>query len=224
MMGKSALVLGSSGLIGSLLLEKLFNHPDYSTIITIVRKPQQINHPKLIEIVTDFNSDINLDDIETINSIFSCLGTTRKKTPDLDAYHKIEVDIPNQFAKLGIQKGLTKFHYISAVGANANSSNFYLKMKGEAEETLQKNTIKQLFLYRPSLLIGNRAEYRLAENISAKVFPLINFFLRGNLSKYKSIEAKKVAQSLIENDLHSTSNKVSILHYNEIINSINTTQ
>nr|WP_314545349.1 NAD-dependent epimerase/dehydratase family protein [uncultured Empedobacter sp.] len=223
-MGKSALVLGSSGLIGSLLLEKLFNHPDYSTIITIVRKPQQINHPKLIEIVTDFNSDINLDDIETINSIFSCLGTTRKKTPDLDAYHKIEVDIPNQFAKLGNQKGLTKFHYISAVGANANSSNFYLKMKGEAEETLQKNTIKQLFLYRPSLLIGNRAEYRLAENISAKVFPLINFFLRGNLSKYKSIEAKKVAQSLIENDLHSTSNKVSILHYNEIINSINTTQ
>lgn len=224
MMGKSALVLGSSGLIGSLLLEKLFNHPDYSTIITIVRKPQQINHPKLIEIVTDFNSDINLDDIETINSIFSCLGTTRKKTPDLDAYHKIEVDIPNQFAKIGNQKGLTKFHYISAVGANANSSNFYLKMKGEAEETLQKNTIKQLFLYRPSLLIGNRAEYRLAENISAKVFPLINFFLRGNLSKYKSIEAKKVAQSLIENDLHSTSNKVSILHYNEIINSINTTQ
>ena len=97
-------------------------------------------------------------------------------------------------------------------------------MKGEAEEILQKNTIKQLFMYRPSLLIGNRAEYRLAENISAKVFPLINFFLRENLSKYKSIEAEKVAQSLIENDLHSTSNKVSILHYNEIINSINTTQ
>ncbi|MGV0927635.1 NAD-dependent epimerase/dehydratase family protein [Empedobacter sp. ULE_I145] len=223
-MNKTALVLGSSGLIGSLLLEKLFNHPDYSTIITIVRKPQQINHPKLIEIVTDFNSDSNLDDIETINSIFSCLGTTRKKTPDLDAYHKIEVDIPNQFAKLGIQKGLTKFHYISAIGANANSSNFYLKMKGEAEETLQKNNIKQLFLYRPSLLIGNRAEYRLAENISAKIFPLINFFLRGNLSKYKSIEAEKVAQSLLENDLQLNSEKVSVLYYNEIINSINTTQ
>lgn len=223
-MNKTALVLGSSGLIGSLLLEKLFNHPDYSTIITIVRKPQQINHSKLIEIVTDFNSNINLDDIETIDSIFSCLGTTRKKTPDLDAYHKIEVDIPNQFAKLGIQKGLTKFHYISAIGANTNSSNFYLKMKGEAEGTLQKNNIKQLFLYRPSLLIGNRAEYRLAESISAKIFPLINFFLRGNLSKYKSIEAEKVTQSLIENDLHLTSNKVSILHYNEILNSINTTQ
>ncbi|WP_291116994.1 NAD-dependent epimerase/dehydratase family protein [Empedobacter sp. UBA7248] len=223
-MSKTALVLGSSGLIGSLLLEKLFNHPDYSTIVTIVRKPQEINHPKLIEIVTDFNLEINLEEIQQIDSIFSCLGTTRKKTPDLDAYHKIEVDIPNQFAKLGNQKGLTRFHYISAVGANANSSNFYLKMKGEAEETLQKNTIKQLFLYRPSLLIGNRAEYRLAENISAKVFPLINIFLRGNISKYKSIEAEKVAQSLIENDLHSTSNKVSILHYNEIINSINTTQ
>ena len=149
------------------------------------------------------------------------MGTTRKKTPDLGAYRKIEVDIPNQFAKLGNQKGLTKFHYISAVGANASSSNFYLKMKGEAEETLQHLNSEHLLFYRPSLLIGNRAEYRLAENISAKVFPLINFFLRGNLSKYKSIEAEKVAQSLIENDLHSASNKVSILHYNEIINSIN---
>ncbi|NOJ75448.1 NAD(P)H-binding protein [Empedobacter stercoris] len=223
-MNKTVLIVGSTGLIGSLLLEKLLNDPNYSKVITIVRKPQQLNHPKIMEIVTDFNSDINLDDVKSIDSIFSCLGTTRKRTPDLHAYRKIEVDIPNQFAKIGNQKGLTKFHYISAVGANANSSNFYLKMKGEAEETLQKNTIKQLFLYRPSLLIGNREEYRLAENISSKVFPLINFFLRRKLSKYKSIEAGKVAQSLIENDLHSTSNKVSILHYNEIINSINTTQ
>lgn len=221
---KTALVLGSTGLIGAILLKKLLNHPDYSTIVTVVRKPQQINHPKLIEVVTDFNSDINLDKIEQIDSIFSCLGTTRKKTPNLDAYHKIEVDIPNQFAKLGIQKGLVKFHYISAVGANSNSSNFYLKMKGEAEQTLQNNEIKQLFLYRPSLLIGHRGEYRMAENISTKVFPLINFFLSGKLSKYKSIEAEKVAQSLIENDLYSTPNKVTILHFNEIINSISTTQ
>ena len=219
---KTALILGSTGLIGSLLLDKLLNHSSYSKVITIVRKPQQFNHPKLVEIITDFNSEIKLNEIEKIDSIFSCLGTTRKKTPDLVVYHKIEVDIPNQFAKLGNQKGLTKFHYISAVGANASSSNFYLKMKGEAEKTLENNGLKQLFLYRPSLLIGNRAEYRLTENISAKIFPLINFFLRGNLSKYKSIEAEKIAQSLIDNDLNLTSNKVYILHYNEIIKSINT--
>lgn len=219
---KTALILGSTGLIGSLLLDKLLNHSSYSKVITIVRKPQQFNHPKLVEIITDFNSEVNLVEIEKIDSIFSCLGTTRKKTPDLDAYHKIEVDIPNQFAKLGNQKGLTKFHYISAVGANVNSSNFYLKMKGEAEKTLENTGIKQLFLYRPSLLIGNRAEYRLTENISAKIFPLINFFLSGNLSKYKSIEAEKVAQSLLANDLHATTEKISVLHYNEIIHSINT--
>ena len=219
---KTALILGSTGLIGSLLLDKLLNHSSYSKVITIVRKPQQFNHPKLVEIITDFNSEIKLNEIEKIDSIFSCLGTTRKKTPDLVVYHKIEVDIPNQFAKLGNQKGLTKFHYISAVGANASSSNFYLKMKGEAEKTLENNGLKQLFLYRPSLLIGNRAEYRLTENISAKIFPLINFFPRGNLSKYKSIEAEKVAQSLLANDLHATTEKISVLHYNEIINSINT--
>lgn len=220
-MNKTALILGSTGLIGSLLLDKLLKHSDYSKVITIVRKPQQLNHPKIMEIVTDFNSEINLDDVESIDSIFSCLGTTRKRTPDLHAYRKIEIDIPVQFAQLGNKKGLTKFHYISSVGANATTSNFYLKMKGEAEKALQQENVKQLFLYRPSLLTGNRAEYRLAENISAKILPLFNPFLVGNLSKYKSIEAEKVAQALLENDLHITSEKVSVLYYNEIMNSKN---
>lgn len=220
-MNKTALILGSTGLIGSLLLEKLLNDPNYSKVITIVRKPQQLNHPKIMEIVTDFNSEINLDDVESIDSIFSCLGTTRKRTPDLHAYRKIEIDIPVQFAQLGNKKGLTKFHYISSVGANATTSNFYLKMKGEAEKALLHENVKQLFLYRPSLLIGNRVEYRLAENISAKILPLFNPFLVGNLSKYKSIEAEKVAQSLLENDVHATSEKVSVLYYNEIMNSKN---
>ncbi|MFV0139624.1 NAD(P)H-binding protein [Empedobacter falsenii] len=220
-MNKTALILGSTGLIGSLLLDKLLKHSNYSKVIMVVRKPQQINHPKLVEIVTDFNSQINLDDIETIDSIFSCLGTTRKKTPDLNAYRKIEIDIPVQFAQLGNKKGLTKFHYISSVGANATTSNFYLKMKGEAEKALLHENVKQLFLYRPSLLIGNRVEYRLAENISAKILPLFNPFLVGNLSKYKSIAAENVAQALLENDLHITSEKVSVLYYNEIMNSKN---
>ena len=220
-MNKTALILGSTGLIGSLLLDKLLKHSNYSKVIMVVRKPQQINHPKLVEIVTDFNSQINLDDIETIDSIFSCLGTTRKKTPDLNAYRKIEIDIPVQFAQLGNKKGLTKFHYISSVGAIATTSNFYLKMKGEAEKALLHENVKQLFLYRPSLLIGNRVEYRLAENISAKILPLFNPFLVGNLSKYKSIESEKVAQSLLENDVHATSEKVSVLYYNEIMNSKN---
>ncbi|MCA4782395.1 NAD(P)H-binding protein [Empedobacter stercoris] len=220
-MNKTALILGSTGLIGSLLLDKLLKHSNYSKVIMVVRKPQQINHPKIMEIVTDFNSQINLDDIETIDSIFSCLGTTRKKTPDLNAYRKIEIDIPVQFAQLGNKKGLTKFHYISSVGANATTSNFYLKMKGEAEKALLHENVKQLFLYHPSLLIGNRVEYRLAENISAKILPLFNPFLVGNLSKYKSIEAEKVAQSLLENDVHATSEKVSVLYYNEIMNSKN---
>ncbi|MFV0157404.1 NAD-dependent epimerase/dehydratase family protein [Empedobacter falsenii] len=220
-MNKTALILGSTGLIGSLLLDKLLKHSDYSKVITIVRKSQQLNHPKIMEIVTDFNSQINLDDIETIDSIFSCLGTTRKKTPDLNAYRKIEIDIPVQFAQLGNKKGLTKFHYISSVGANATTSNFYLKMKGEAEKALLHENVKQLFLYRPSLLIGNRVEYRLAENISAKILPLFNPFLVGNLSKYKSIAAENVAQALLENDLHITSEKVSVLYYNEIMNSKN---
>ncbi|WP_413534003.1 NAD-dependent epimerase/dehydratase family protein [Empedobacter brevis] len=216
---KTALILGSTGLIGSLLLEKLLNHPEYSTIVSVVRKPQNMNHPKVVEVITDFNSEPNLDDVKQIDSIFSCLGTTRKKTPDLEAYHKIEVDIPVHFAQLGVDKGLTKFHYISSVGANADSSNFYLKTKGEAEQKLQNIGIKHLYLYRPSLLTGHRGEFRFVEKMSEKIAPFINLFLQGSLSKYKSIDAEKVAESLLINDLKTDSHKVSILHFNEIINS-----
>jgi nucleoside-diphosphate-sugar epimerase len=219
-MQKTALILGSTGLVGSSLLEKVLNHPSYSTVITVVRKPQHINHPKLNEIITDFNSDIDLSFFDKIDSIFSCLGTTRKKTPDLNVYRKIEIDIPLSFIKKLNQKNDSKFHFISAIGADSTSSNFYLKMKGEAENELIQNNQNKLFIYRPSILIGGRTEFRFGEKIATIIFPVIDLFLLNNLSKYKSMQVNNLSQAMINKDVEQSSSQVEYLYYNEIMKTL----
>ncbi len=222
-MNKTALILGSSGLVGSILLQKLLNHSSYQHIIIVVRKSQQIVHPKLIEIVTDFNSPISWENFPKIDSIFSCLGTTRNKTPDLANYRKIEIEIPLQFCTIGLKQNLQKFHYISSVGANKESRNFYLKMKGEAEHELIKQGIPHLYLYRPSLLIGNRKETRFGEDIGKFFAPLFNFLMIGALSKYKSMKVEHLAESIIQYDLEETDKNLSIFAFREIMKNTKST-
>ena len=216
-MEKTVLLLGSTGLIGSMILNQLLGDTSYSKIIVLVRKKQKFQHPKIVEIITDFKSVIDLSSFNKIDSVFSCLGTTRKKTPDLKLYKKIEVDIPLEIAKRCLNKGLEKFHYISAIGANENSSNFYLKMKGEAEVALKQSVIPVLNIYQPSLLIGNRKEKRLAEDLGAKIYPFINLFLLGSLSKYKAIKANKLAEAMIEIDKQIVQKSVDIFTYDDIL-------
>lgn len=216
-MEKTVLLLGSTGLIGSIVLERLLNDSVYSKVIILVRKPQGIQHSKIVEIITDFKSPIDLSSFNKIDSIFSCLGTTRKKTPDLELYKKIEVDIPLAIAKQCLSKSLEKFHYISAIGANENSSNFYLKMKGEAEVVLTQLPIPILNIYQPSLLIGNREEKRLAEDIGAKIYPFINIFLIGSLAKYKAIKASELAKGIVNVDEQINNKGVQVLTYNDIL-------
>ncbi len=216
-MKKTVLLLGSTGLIGSIVLDRLLNDSVYSKVIILVRKPQGIQHSKIVEIITDFKSPIDLSSFNKIDSIFSCLGTTRKKTPDLQLYKKIEVDIPLAIAKQCLSKGLEKFHYISAIGANENSSNFYLKMKGEAEVVLTQLPIPILNIYQPSLLIGNRKEKRLAEDVGAKIYPFINIFLIGALAKYKAIKASELAKGIVNVDEQMNIKGVQVFTYNDIL-------
>lgn len=217
---KTALILGSTGLVGSVILNELLNDSSYTKVITLVRKPQPIQHSKLIEIVTDFNSVPDFSQINHIDSIFSCLGTTRKQTPDLIAYRKIEIEIPLIYAEIGKTKGLQNFHYVSAIGANKNASNFYLNMKGEAEYLLQKANIPSLYIYQPSLLIGERKEYRFAEKVGTKIFPIIDLFLMGTLSKYKAMKVDNLAKAMIKIDSKDEINSVSVYQYDEIMQNL----
>jgi uncharacterized protein YbjT (DUF2867 family) len=197
-MGKKAIVAGASGLIGSELLKILLNDPIYSEVVAIVRKPMELNHPKFNQIAVNFDK---LDDFAHLivgDVIFCTLGSTRKKTPDLATYRKIDHDYPVKLASIAVENGISQFHFISSIGADSNSSNFYTKMKGETEEDVKSSGVNALVIYRPSLLTGDRAETRFAEGIMQGISKIINPLLLGGLRKYRSIAARTVAKVMID--------------------------
>lgn len=197
---KTAIILGSTGLTGQELLKQLLDDNNYIRIIVLNRSKKAPDHPKLTEIVTDFKAPVDLSLFEKIDTVFSCLGTTRKNTPDLEAYREIEIGIPFKTATEALKKGLNSFHFISSIGANSNSSNFYQKIKGEAENSLQSLKIPRLYIYQPGMLRGDRKEFRLLEKLAVPFVLFADLFLRGRAAKYHSVHVKELAQSMIRND------------------------
>lgn len=196
-MKKSAIILGSSGLIGSHLLALLLKNNHYESVKIFVRKISPIQHPKLIQILTNFEAIEVIKNEIKADVIFCCLGSTKSKTPNLQEYKKIDHDYPIYFAEEGLKNGLTEFHLISALGANADSLNFYTKMKGETEYAIKNLKIPALYIYQPSFLRGNRTEKRLGEKVALLVMKIIDPLLMGSLKKYKTIAAEVVAKAMI---------------------------
>src|ERR1700748_2339030 len=153
---KKVVIAGASGLIGSKLLTIVLNDAQYDEVLILVRKELPIEHKKLVQLIIDFDKLDDHDAAITGHAIFCCLGSTKKKTPDMTTYRKIDHDYPEKLAQLAKQNGVNQYHLVSAIGANSNSSNFYTKMKGETEEDLQKAGLKCLHIYQPSLLTGDR--------------------------------------------------------------------
>lgn len=217
-MNKSALILGSSGLVGSKLVDNLLKDSVYKNIILINRKHCGIQHEKVQEIITDFSNFDFIQDLIPVDTIFSCLGTTRKKTPDLTAYEFIEITIPQTIIQRMMLKGrLNAVHIVSAIGAKETSSNFYIKMKGKMERLISELEVPRTFLYRPAFILGDRGtDKRFWEQAFFKVAPLIDKLLKGKSLKYHSIAANDIAQSMIYNDINVFINGVNIMEYSDM--------
>jgi uncharacterized protein YbjT (DUF2867 family) len=195
-MAYKAIIAGATGLIGGELLNILLQQPDYERVLLLVRKELPLTNKKLKQLVIDFDK---LNDYESDikgHALFCCLGSTRKKTPDLDVYRKIDHDYPLQLAQMAAKNGIEQYHLVSALGANAASSNFYTKMKGETERDIKEAGMKCLHIYRPSFLTGDRKEKRPAERFFIGLMKIIDPLLVGGLKKYRSIPAKTVAQAM----------------------------
>jgi len=200
-MDQTATLIGASGLIGSHLLQLLLKDNTYSTVKIIVRRPQLLRDPKLQEIVIDFEDKKALEQaIAGSAVVFSAVGTTQKKVKgDKNAYRKVDFDIPVNAAKAAAKFGVYSFSLVSSVGANAaNNNNFYLKLKGIVEEAVSKESIPQLHIMRPSMLLGDRKEKRFGESIAAVLMPLFSIFLLGKSAKYKAIKAEDVAKAMLQ--------------------------
>ncbi|MEO6038846.1 MAG: NAD(P)H-binding protein [Saprospiraceae bacterium] len=190
--GKIALVLGATGLVGGELVEQLLNSPYYREVVAFVRRPFERKHAKLRQEVLDFDqpdaAKIRGDDL------FCALGTTLSKAGSKDVQYRIDCLYPAQIGLLARQNGVRQYLLVSALGAKADSSNFYLRTKGDLEEKIKGLQFENFVTARPSLLLGERTEFRLAEKIGsgfARLFaPVIP-------RKYRGIEGSKVAAALI---------------------------
>jgi uncharacterized protein YbjT (DUF2867 family) len=200
-MPNKAVIVGASGLIGSSLLELLLDSTQYDEVLALVRKELPTHHKKLVQLVIDFDKLDEYATSVTGQAIFCCLGTTRKRTPDLAVYRKIDHNHPLQLARIAKHNGIKQYHLVSALGADAKSSNFYTKMKGETENDIQGAGLKCLQIYRPSILTGHRKESRPMERFAIKLMKVIDPLLGGGLKKYRSIPAETVARAMYNQSL-----------------------
>ena len=194
---KTALIFGSSGLIGGHLLNQLIKNKDYSKIKLFVRSDPEINDPKVEIIKTDFNNlEIHKEDIKG-DDCFFCIGTTKQNSPDKNEYQRVELEVPKQIAQIAKSNLVKSFIFVSALYANPKSSGNYVRFKGLVEEELKRLDFPKLALMRPSFLMGDRKEKRVGEKIGIFVFKLISPLLLGPLKKMRPIHSETVAKAMI---------------------------
>ena len=194
---KTALIFGSSGLIGNELFKTILLNNSYDKIKVFVRSIPEVNNPKVEIIKTDFSNLEQYKDKIIGEDCFFCIGTTKKDTPDKDEYRRVEYNIPVDVAKIAKANSVESFYYVSSIGANPNSSSNYLKNKGQVEEELKNLNFSKLAIIRPSLLIGNRKSFRLGEVIFTPVMNTLTFFAFGGLKKYKPINIENVFKAIL---------------------------
>ena len=195
---KTALIFGSSGLIGNELLELILKDNNYNKIKLFVRSDLTDVNSKIEIIKTDFNNIENHKDKIVGDDCFFCIGTTRKNTPDKNEYIKIEYNLPIEVAKIAKSNSINNFIYISSLGANPNAASLYLKNKGQTEQELIKLNFMNLSILRPSILLGNRKENRVGEKIGIFAMKTLSPLFLGNMKKYKPIKVEYVAKAMLQ--------------------------
>lgn len=199
----SALVLGASGLVGSALLGLLLADSRYQKVTCLLRKPLQNNRfddvrGKLEPIVIDYQKLEEYQGYFAAEHIYVCLGSTIKKAASKTAFRKVDFEYVHIAAQLAKAQRAKSFVWISSVGANARSANFYLRVKGELENAIfAMSGLDNASAVRPSLLLGERQESRLAEHLGIQFAQLISPLMFGPLAKYKPICAQDVAAQMI---------------------------
>lgn len=194
---KTAIILGATGLTGNKLLRLLLKDERYARVKVFTRSPLGLTHPKLAEINCDLlNLNTQQKDF-TGDEVFCCIGTTKAKTPNKDLYKAIDFGIPVAAASLCGKNKIPSFLVISAMGADAQSSLFYNRVKGEMETAVLKLNLPKTHILQPSLIGGQRTEKRLGEYLGKQLMKVIGFFLIGSLKKYRTIAPEDIAETML---------------------------
>ena len=211
-------IAGSTGLVGSHLLENLSNI--YPRVISLTRKKVNYSKPNIRNIIVDFD-DLKIESVfKDVDHLYIALGTTRKKAGSAYNFKKVDYHYCINLARIANDCGVKSISIISSVGSDPNSSFLYPMTKGLIEKDISKISLHHLSIVRPGIILGKRNESRIGEKIGKVIFSLIDKLLFGKLSKYKSISADNISKAMIYQVVNSSPG-VNILEYKELINSSN---
>ena len=211
-MHNKSIVLGSTGLIGKHLLTYLCEK-DLS-VIAITRRPIEDIPKNASPMIIDFDEFLDQGHLPDCEHIYICLGTTIKKAGSQESFKKVDLDYCLGFAKKARESGANTISLVTSVGANADSKNFYLKIKGKLENEIKAMGFDSVNIFQPGLLLGNRDEIRPLEFLGQYGSFLLNMFLFGSLKKYRSIQASKVANAMANS---TKNNGINYFSYEDFI-------
>jgi len=193
-----ATLIGGTGLTGSFLVRRLLDDPAITGVISISRKSLEISNPKLTEIfISDFAELSSIEPKARGELYFCCLGTTIKAAGSKENFEKVDHAAIVAFAKIAKAHDARSFTLVSAMGANANSSFFYYRVKGGTENDVGALELNSLIIFRPALLAGPRREFRLAERIFTKTLVPLSRLLPTRTQKSLVTEAETLAMRML---------------------------
>ena len=194
---QASLLLGGTGLVGRFCLESLLAGPYLEKVILLSRRElPQLSHPRLQQKVVSFEN-LASTELPPVDDIFCALGTTIRKAASQAAFRHVDFEFPVAAARQALKSGAQQFVLVSSVGADPASKNFYLRTKGEVEQALRSLGFRSLHIFRPSLLLGQRQESRVAETIGTWAARLFQFALVGPLRRYRPIKAQTVGKAMV---------------------------
>ena len=194
-MNKTAIVVGGTGLVGQALVERLAEDDHISKVITLTRNPAGHPSSKVHNQIIDFDHMEDYASSFKGDFLFSCLGTTRKQAGSIEAQRLVDLTYQYKAAKLAVDNGVPHYLLVSSSGADFDSKNAYLKMKGELEEKVQTLRFERISIFQPSLLLGKRAKPRMGEKLGGWVLPVL-CSLPG-LRRFRPIQGDQVAAKMI---------------------------
>ncbi len=197
---KHYLIAGSTGLIGKQLLSLLLNDPETGKVTSLVRKPSGVKNEKLEEKAINWDTFTENDLPLNIDATFCCLGTTMANAGSKDAFRKVDFEYVSKLAVFSQRKDIPQFHVVSAAGSNPNSKIFYNKVKGRMEAEIQKlDGLKSIYIYRPSMLLGDREEFRFGELMGKILMKGLSFIIP---KSSKAIYDTQVAHAMLHHAEH----------------------
>ncbi|WP_281889710.1 NAD-dependent epimerase/dehydratase family protein [Paenibacillus sp. YYML68] len=216
-MGKHAVVVGATGLVGTELVRLLLKESTYERVVVLVRTGMEMSDPRLDQRIISFDQLEQLpQELFREADVFCTLGTTMKKAKTQEQFMKVDYAYPLSLGQLAKRHGAARMLIVTAMGADAGSMFFYNRVKGMVEKELLSLGLNELYIFRPSLIMGPRAEHRAGESLAQSVSERLPFLFAGPLRPYRPIQARTIAEAMTNVALQRVRPSQSVIRSEEV--------